>query len=99
MFRSSLGWSRLPQSGQPHAAKGADRPAFAAFPAMEGVPDVAEKPESDQEELTLSDERMAILEPKLRALLTGIKGLERLESFELEPMTNARRWWRDDDQS
>lgn len=39
-----------------------------------------------------SDERLAILLPKLRAILDDFEKLEELETHESEPMIVLRRW-------
>jgi hypothetical protein len=58
---------------------------------------MAENSLPTDEELVLSPERWTVVEPRLKAFLAGLRELERLESFDDEPLTNARRWWLDDD--
>ncbi len=50
------------------------------------------------EELRLDRERIIYLAPKLSAVLRSLRHLEELETFDLEPMTNAERWWLDADE-
>lgn len=51
---------------------------------------------SPNDELTLDPGRAAVVMSDVRDLLSDLRRLEEVETFELEPVTNAKRWWLDD---
>lgn len=51
---------------------------------------------SPNDELIHDPGRAAVVMSDVRDLLSDLRRLEEVETFELEPVTNAKRWWLDD---
>lgn len=49
----------------------------------------------DDEELRVAPDRRDAIAESTRALLADLRALEILETLDLEPVTNAKRWWLD----